>query len=232
MQKELTIMRKGMQIIKNQGLITFYSKVLHYFLNKVLKYKELLIFEKQVDDHIPAIKTRIKVDANITTIETFNTLKINGKIKKVLVDNIRKGNLCFVIINNKKLIHHSCVSFKDKYRAPIDDTIVIRENEAYIYGCWTSPEYRGISLYPYMLTEIVHYLRDKSIKRVFIDVWVNKIASMKGIKKAGFHKLGIYRRFEIFNLIDVHLTTKNLRDRFLDTNKVRLKLYKKDTKHD
>jgi RimJ/RimL family protein N-acetyltransferase len=68
----------------------------------------------------------------------------------------------------------------------------------YIFHCHTFERYRGNSVYPYMLTVIsrdIFNINKNSV--IYVSTSVNNIPSQRGIKKAGFKKLGNLKYYQI-----------------------------------
>lgn len=59
-----------------------------------------------------------------------------------------------------------------------------------ISHCVTLPEFRGLGLYPAMLSYIVHILCSQGVERFLIDCNDWNLPSIRGIEKAGFQKIG------------------------------------------
>jgi RimJ/RimL family protein N-acetyltransferase len=59
-----------------------------------------------------------------------------------------------------------------------------------IWNAVTLPKFRGRGLYPAMLRFISSSLFSEGVESIFISCFDYNIASIKGIKKAGFRKIG------------------------------------------
>jgi len=60
------------------------------------------------------------------------------------------------------------------------------QSEASIGPCITSPQYYGLSLYPYTLCSICEFLGGKNKKEAKIVTTRDNTSSIRGITKAGF----------------------------------------------
>ena len=61
-----------------------------------------------------------------------------------------------------------------------------REDEIYLYDAFTFDAYRGRNLYPAVLQQILVHGRKTGLRRALIFVLSDNIASIRGVKKAGF----------------------------------------------
>ena len=61
-----------------------------------------------------------------------------------------------------------------------------RPDEIYLYDAFTFEAHRGRNLYPALLSRILEQSRDAGIRRALIFVMSDNVASIRGVKKAGF----------------------------------------------
>jgi len=87
----------------------------------------------------------------------------------------------FSMDDNGKFVHQSFLFPKLRLLK------LIRATGPAIGDCVTSTDYRGQSIYPYVINKIAcEYLNARGVREMFIVVNDNNIASIKGIEKAGF----------------------------------------------
>ncbi len=93
---------------------------------------------------------------------------------------------CFVHIDGGRLGHISWLYYKG------DPNRILRlgDRECEVKFCLTFPEFRGRGLYPAALRAIQRDLTERAFHRCFICVRSDNTASIRGIEKAGFHKVG------------------------------------------
>lgn len=74
--------------------------------------------------------------------------------------------------------------------------------------CSTAEQCRGRNIYPYMLTQMLHWLKDnEAAQQVLIFVAPGNIPSVKGIEKAGFKKL---RHVIVYRFLGMSMYKRNL----------------------
>lgn len=95
----------------------------------------------------------------------------------------------FIYEENGRLGHISWLYYKD------DPNRILRleNSECEVKFCLTFPEFRGKGLYPAALRAIQHYLKMQGCLQCFICVEADNIASIRGIEKAGFQRVGSTR---------------------------------------
>ena len=87
----------------------------------------------------------------------------------------------YYVKDGEKLIHTSLVTNKS-FKFPF-----MSENDLHIGPCITKEEYRGRGIYPKVLQKIA---LDSPQKTLFMIIEDSNIASIKGVTKAGFKKIG------------------------------------------
>jgi RimJ/RimL family protein N-acetyltransferase len=111
---------------------------------------------------------------------------------------LRQGCQIYLIFHQNAVVAHSVVASLNRFHPyPFADHAVFEGGTDYLvfYGR-TFPEYRGLGISSYMLTQICKN-NIKNEERVFVTSnWDNAIAH-KTIKKAGFKKLGILRYIRV-----------------------------------
>jgi ribosomal protein S18 acetylase RimI-like enzyme len=102
----------------------------------------------------------------------------------------------FVHRDGGRIGHISWLYYKDHPNR----LLRLSEGECEIKFCLTFPTFRGRGLYPAALSAIQAYLTQQGYQRCFICVKEDNIPSIRGIEKAGFHRLGSLRMLKAFGL--------------------------------
>ena len=113
----------------------------------------------------------------------------------------------FVHKQNERLGHVSWLYYKG------DPNRILRldEGDCEVKFCLTFPEFRGRGLYPAALQVIQLYLKERGYRRCFICVKSDNPASIRGIEKAGFRRVGATRLRKILGVqISVPRATRPL----------------------
>lgn len=95
----------------------------------------------------------------------------------------------FVYRENGRLGHISWLY----YRGDPNRILRLEDGECEVKFCLTFPEFRGKGLYPAALRVIQQYLKEHGSQRCFICVKADNTASIRGIEKAGFLRVGSTR---------------------------------------
>ena len=85
--------------------------------------------------------------------------------------------------------------------------VPLTASDATVFGCFVVPAFRGMGIYPTMLKRIVNFCLSEGKQNVFIDSKSWNKASIRGIEKAGFCKLGSAWRFKVHRCVWVFFRT-------------------------
>lgn len=103
-------------------------------------------------------------------------------------------------VDQSRIVAYCWVSFTETEVGEIDRVIKVKNKELYIYDAFTLPDYRGKNLYPYILTYICQYGKEKGYTRALIFVLRENTPSKQGIEKAGFKQFQVIKYSRIFGL--------------------------------
>jgi len=93
--------------------------------------------------------------------------------------------------HDDKLVFYGWAQFRQRRLARLT-SIPIGRDHAFIYRCFTHPDFRGRGAYPGALHFLCRSLAARGCTRVFIDHHVRNVSSAKGIRRAGFQPAGQY----------------------------------------
>lgn len=99
------------------------------------------------------------------------------------------GKRCYIGNVEGVLATYGWVTFDEELIGELRLRIRLAPGEAYIWNCATSPEYRGLRLYPALLWHIINELRFQGLRRIWIGADADNLPSQVGIKLCGFHPI-------------------------------------------
>ena len=105
----------------------------------------------------------------------------------------RKYKIVYVINKKNEIIHYSHILPK-LFKFPF-----MQSNDLEIGPCWTSKEYRGRGIYPFILKYIVEKLSQDN-RRFWIFAHEDNNPSIKGIRKSGFRFVGKGTKSKVFGI--------------------------------
>ncbi|MBN2008150.1 GNAT family N-acetyltransferase [candidate division KSB1 bacterium] len=102
--------------------------------------------------------------------------------------DLKYGHECY-LARLESVVGYVWVSHDSIYDDRIFD-INLREDQAYMYKAFTHPEFRGRGIYPTLLNDVCEKLADQGIRTAYIATSIENVSSIRGIRKAGFERLG------------------------------------------
>lgn len=147
-------------------------------MKRVLKYFRLLA----IDVHVYSMRIPVEV--------AFPEMKYVLK-----TENLNNGTTRYFMNDQGEFVHQSFLYPK------LHLLKLLGKTGPAIGNCATNENYRGHSIYPFVINHIATgLLSENKAKEVFIIVNSNNIASIKGIEKAGFsfHSKVKAKRFLLF----------------------------------
>lgn len=143
--------------------------------------------------------------ARITRVDETNVADVLDFQPPHYVDTFRRflqqGDVGYYAYLDGKCCHRSWLQKGPKWVA-INSFVQMKlgSNEGYIHYCETSPQARGKSIYPSVLSRIVE--ENKNLDNIFICVDAENAPSIRGVEKAGFRER---ERVEVRRILKIPL---------------------------
>lgn len=103
-----------------------------------------------------------------------------------VLERFAGGRRCYVALVDGLLASYGWVSLREEWISELGMQLHLAPGDAYVWDCASLPEYRGQGLYPGLLGYIARELRAEGLRRVWIGADTGKVASQRGITRAGF----------------------------------------------
>src|SRR6266566_1382930 len=120
--------------------------------------------------------------------ELAQAMELDGPT--VILQRFAAGRHCYAARVAGQLVTYGWVTFDEEDIGELGLSIRLKAGEAYIWDCATLPAYRGLRLYPALLTHMLHALHAQGIHRVWIGADSDNLPSQRGMALAGFHPVG------------------------------------------
>jgi len=108
--------------------------------------------ERILDDSIPEFEARIPFDLEILPPDIQETeARLSFLPEEHMPDfpqRIKNGHRCFVAVHEGKIVYVVWTAFNKCRFFPIAREFILSEDKVYGYSSYTTPEYRGNSIYP------------------------------------------------------------------------------------
>ncbi|MDY6855643.1 MAG: GNAT family N-acetyltransferase [Thermodesulfobacteriota bacterium] len=183
-----------------------YNPVRHSIMKEErnrLTFGNLVLFSFNLKNRIPDVKEGIPT--HIEFISDMSFFKTVGLPKKDYVDSVvfrdrfHRGDICCVAKSGGKIVSYCWISLNSAHIEEIDRNINLKKNEIYLYDAFTEPEFRGKSIFPRVLTDILKYGKRQGYHMSLIFALSSNHPSLRAIKKAGFTRFQSVYFISIYN---------------------------------
>jgi hypothetical protein len=161
------------------------KKLLVKVLNRLKSYHAVVITFESSNPKNVMTKAEIKL-VNWENVDDALTYEPKEKVK-AFHSFLGKGDLGYYGYLDGEFAHRSWVTFGPgkinqwHHFVPL----TLKEGEAVIHWCETTPKARGFNIYPAVLNKIVCDIGDQ-FEKIYIFTTRDNVGSFKGILKAGF----------------------------------------------
>ncbi len=168
----------------------------------MLTKKTLCLFEVDLTSGaLPSCEARLAVD--------YKRLDAAAWAEQTNVDHVTdrylfqarfdRGELVWTAHNDaNKIVSYCWVTQKAVEIGEIGCAINPRADEIYLYDAFTFAKHRGQNLYPAVLQRVLEHSREAGLRRALIFVMSDNVASIRGVRKAGFRE---FQRVTYYNII-------------------------------
>jgi len=175
-------------IIENEGWIAFIKAILSTCKNRLLFYRTYYLSLQSPKDAIPA-KT-----PEITNL-TLNIVSTAGELDRLVTEGfdfqpwystcktrLNKGAIGLLVFAGNELANMFWLAITPEGQQSLDGPPVkvdFANNEAFVGGLWTKPEYRGMGIAPYANYKRLEYLRERGVSLSRGSIRMNNIAGLR-----------------------------------------------------
>lgn len=177
--------------------------ILNRLFYRLKPYHAVVITFKASDPINVITKAEIK-QVNWENIDDALTYEPKEKVK-AFHSFLGKGDLGYYGYLDGEFAHRSWVTFGPgkinqwHHFVPL----TLKEGEAVIHWCETTPKARGFNIYPAVLNKIVCDIGDQ-FEKIYIFTTRDNVGSFKGILKAGFIPIDVVEVYAVLG-ISVHI---------------------------
>ncbi len=190
------------EIYKEEGAWGVILRTIKKTLKAVFETNAALWFERDLARELPRLAAGIPASAELfSPNRTISWIKENGKpwmlSRKELKTALSQNHLLPHIKHNDKIIGYAKVGLNKAHIQDFQKTIAFERDFAFIYDTYIMPEYRGRNMAPFLISEVMAYLKKRGISRVGCHIPGWNTASISSYAKLGFKKIGYIRYFRI-----------------------------------
>lgn len=102
----------------------------------------------------------------------------------------RLGRHCYIgRSEGRRIVVYGWITFDEELIGGLDLRVRLLPGEAYIWDCATLSAYRGLHLYPALLTCMQRELHSAGFRRIWIGMDAGNVSSQAGVARAGFQHI-------------------------------------------
>jgi len=196
---------KVLNIYKEEGWLVVVGRGLKKIIHLLFETNSAFWFKRDLSLPLPEITPKIPVEINLfSKDETLDWLRNNGEpwmLNQRELDVGLAENHYFPSIKYQgKIIGYAKAGQSRVYIQDYKKTMNFPENTAFIYDTYVSPEYRGLKIAPFLITEIMKFLKNSGVKKIGCHIPSWNTASINSYTRVGFKKTKYIRYFKIFGL--------------------------------
>jgi hypothetical protein len=161
-----------------------------------IAYRRLLLLERRLDEPILDVPALVPAEIGLlerNEIAEYATLVPGTEVADVH-SQLDGGQLCFVARLEGSLI---CARWAATGRVWIDYLacdLELAADEAYSYGLYTDPAFRGLAVSPAASVAMLRHLRAAGFRRVVAAILPENHASLRSVTKTGYRPYGLVGR--------------------------------------
>jgi RimJ/RimL family protein N-acetyltransferase len=180
---------RAITVLREEGIKSFWFKSL-----SEMGYRRYLLLERMLDDPISHTEARMPITIDLlkkTEADEYSMFKAEVRQSEI-IDRINSGHWCFVARHRGKIISATWAAANMTVRSYyLNREIHLGQDEVYTYNSFTEPDFRGLSVSPALKAEMMRYFRSAGYRRMICWVSPENRSSLKALRKAGFHPLGM-----------------------------------------
>ena len=177
------------------------------FQRKVCR-ESLRMYCFRLQNTIPGIKPGVSVDVEVYD----HPVKLESVQSRVVEERISQGNKIFVANYQFKPIAYIFVTKTNCWVEEIADKLQLGSNEVYLYDAYTNSEYRGNRIYPYLISNVARFYKERDYSCALIFTTSSNNRSKRGIQRAGFV---CYQVIDFYNFGGLSIWNFKLRSRIV-----------------
>jgi hypothetical protein len=171
-------------------------------LRRGSRRKRLVIMVKALDHTLPSYQARIPINFEVLPSDVeeveVRLAHIPPEHRPDVERRIHSGHRCCVAKHRGAIIYVSWIAFGTCYSYALDREYELAQDEAYAYGAYTLPRFRGNGTHPAASCHRLQLLEDWGYKREFAFMEPENSAAMRMPERLGYDKAGVTGFVEVF----------------------------------
>lgn len=174
--------------------------------------EHLKLYYLKLNQHQQTITARIPVDVSIG--EFVPELEIFDK--SIREQRNKRHDTVLIAFYQARPVGYLFATTKDCWVSEIEDWLIIKPHEIYLYDAFTRPAYRGKRIYATLLNHAADFFGQHGYLHALIFTGAQNTSSIKGIEYCGFSEYGSVQRLKLLgrNMWDFKITRRYVTSHF------------------
>lgn len=206
--------QKCLEIISDEGLLSFFKRVLKFIASKTIDIRKLIIFELDLQSPVKKtymqkdlfFKVATKRDIDSMNIEDYGDTERGRQYSK---ERQTKGDKCILAIKKGKIIGYVWI-MKNHMELSSSNYISILSERVYLYKNFVLKEHRGKRVLNAIDYYLINVLRKEGKKYIVTTIDKGNKPAIKARDRIGFKRIGKIIQFRFFGLKYDYISKKDL----------------------
>lgn len=199
------LINKAAEIYKEDGARGVFLKGIKKGLRPFFETNSAFWFERGLAQELPRLTAKIPAAAELFSADdTIKWIKNDCESwmlnQKELKCGLSENHLFPHLKCDNRIVGYAKIGLGRVYIQDFRKIIALPANFAFIYDTYIVPEYRGRDLAPFLISEVMSYLKSRGVKRIGCHIPGRNTASLGSYAKLGFKRINHIRYFRILGI--------------------------------
>jgi ribosomal protein S18 acetylase RimI-like enzyme len=175
------------------GALLVVTRVLEKARRALLRTSHAIWFSRDLSDPIVEIAPKVDVEIDWASEDTIDWLRqqpiFSDDDERELAVAAAQGHFLPSVRHDGEIIGFIKVGRGEVYVYDFDARLRFPDRTAFIYDTYTSPDYRGQNVAPFLVNEVVRSLGERGFERLMCHIPTWNTASIRLYTKCGFHEV-------------------------------------------
>ena len=191
-------------IISEEGILVFFSKVLRYIKKNILGVTKVFVYELDLDSTVPKFTSELVLSYKLATKKDIDAMNYENyfydeKAKKYAEERLKKGDACVLALNNTNIIGYVWMMY-DGLEISKNNFVSLSKNRASTYNSFILKEFRGKKVRNLMDDYVIDIFRKAKKRYIVCIIDKDNTSSIKTRERSGYKKIGNINKFRFFGL--------------------------------
>jgi ribosomal protein S18 acetylase RimI-like enzyme len=158
-------------------------------------YRRAIVVARPIDDTITEVNPRLPIVVTLLRegdLPAYIQLRPDQELK-VIQMRLTKGDLCFAVWHQGRIVHAGWVTTKQKYESYLRRTLILQPGDIFLYDHYTHPSLRRLGLAQARGVHVLRHYREKGYHRSMGIVAVENKPAFLPFKAVGYRSIGMFK---------------------------------------